>query len=102
MERWRGLKAIVRDSVEHGSRAVERLQKEAAKRPFDLLEKIPPLQVPVRGIREIHDVTVSSVHGVIRLVNRVASDTVDVVLDVIEQRKEPGAAPAVGTDSTPP
>jgi hypothetical protein len=58
--------------------------------------------VPVRGIREIHDVTVSSVHGVIRLVNRVASDTVDVVLDVIEQRKEPGAAPAVGTDSTPP
>jgi hypothetical protein len=37
MERWRGLKAIVRDSVEHGSRAVERLQKEAAKRPFDLL-----------------------------------------------------------------
>lgn len=101
MDRWRGLKALVQDTVEHGSRAVERLQKETAKRPFDLLEQIPPLQLPVKGIREIHDVAVSGVHGVIRLVNRVAGDTLDVVLDGIEQRKEP-AVPTIDAGPTDP
>ena len=28
MQRWRGLKSLIVDAVEHGSRAVERVQKE--------------------------------------------------------------------------
>jgi hypothetical protein len=98
MERWRGLKALVQDTVEHGSRAVERLQKEAAKRPFDLLEKIQPLEVPVKGIREIHDTAISGVHGMIRLVNRVAGDTADMILNAVEQDK----AQAVEKDKVQP
>jgi hypothetical protein len=94
MERWRGLKDLVQDAVDHGSRAVERLQKEAAKRPFDLLEKIPQIALPVKGIREIHDASVSSVHGVIRLVNRVAGDTVDVVLARLAQGRAQAEPPA--------
>jgi hypothetical protein len=89
MERWRGLKSLVVDAVEHGSRAVERLQKEAAKKPFALLEQIPPLEVPVKGIHEIHDTAVSTVHGMIRLVNRVTGETIDVVLDAVEKRQGP-------------
>jgi hypothetical protein len=81
MDRWRGLKALVVDAVEHGSRAVERIQMETAKTPFDLLEQIPPLAVPVKGIREIHDTAVAGVHGMIRLVNRVTGQTLDLVLD---------------------
>lgn len=93
-QRWRGLKSLVVDAVEHGSRAVERIQKETAKVPFDILEQIPPLEVPVKGIREIHDTAVSGVHGIIRLVNRVTGETLDVVLDAVERHREkPREAP---------
>jgi hypothetical protein len=87
MRRWRGLKSLIVDAVEHGSRAVEHIQKETAKLPFDILEQIPALEVPVKGIREIHDVAVSGVHGMIRLVNRVVGETLDVALDVIEHHQ---------------
>ncbi|WP_437967406.1 hypothetical protein WMF04_49005 [Sorangium sp. So ce260] len=93
MERWRGLKDLVQDAVDHGSRAVERLQKHAVKLPFDLLEQIPPIREPVRGIRLIHDTTVSGVHGAIRLVNRAVGGTVDVVLFIAEQRRRPAESP---------
>ncbi len=71
MERWRGLKSLVVDAVEHGSRAVERVQKETARRPFEILARIPPLEVPVKGIHVIHDTAVGGVHGMIRFVNKV-------------------------------
>ncbi len=94
MQRWRGLKSLVVDAVEHGSRAVERVQKETARRPFEILALIPPLEVPVKGIQEIHDTAVSGIHGMIRLVTRVVGGTVDVVLDVVEERRELAAREA--------
>ena len=94
MNRWRGLKSLVVDAVEHGSRAVERVQKETARRPFEILARIPPLEVPVKGIQEIHDTAVSGIHGMIRLVTRVVGGTVDVVIDVVEQRREAAAREA--------
>ncbi len=89
MQRWRGLKTLVNDTVEHGSFALENLQKKAARRPFDMLERIPKIRVPVQGIREIHDTAITNTHGMIRLVNRVVGDTLDVVIDVVEQRRGP-------------
>ncbi|HSN98258.1 MAG TPA: hypothetical protein VLS89_08165 [Candidatus Nanopelagicales bacterium] len=85
MQRWRGLKALVQDGVEHGSRRVERAQKELTRRPFELLARIKPIEVPVKGIHEIHDTVVTHTHETIRLVNRVVGDTLDRVLDVVEQ-----------------
>ncbi|WP_437284641.1 hypothetical protein [Sorangium sp. So ce406] len=101
MERWRGLKDLVQDAVDNGSRAVERLQKHAAKLPFDLLEQIPPIAAPVRGIRLVHDTMVSGVHVAIRLVNRVAGHAIDGVLDVVEQQKGPAGTPGEGESSAP-
>ena len=40
MKRWRGLKSLVVDAVEHGSRAVEKIQIETMKLPFALLEQV--------------------------------------------------------------
>lgn len=87
MERWRGLKSLVVDAVEHGSRAVERVQKETARRPFEILAQIPQIEVPVKGIHLIHDASVSGVHGMIRLVTQVVGGTLDVVIDVVEHRR---------------
>ncbi|WP_437547826.1 hypothetical protein WME95_48905 [Sorangium sp. So ce327] len=101
MDRWRGLKDLVQDAVDHGSRRVERIQKDAAKLPFDLLEQIPPIKAPVRGIRLIHDTTLSGVHGAIRLVNRAVGGAVDVVLFLVEQKARPGEAPAGSAGATP-
>ncbi len=89
MQRWRGLKSLIIDAVDHGSRAVEHIQVETARKPFELLEQIPPLAVPVKGIHEIHDTAVSAVHGMIRLVNRVTSESLDVVLDTVEKQRPP-------------
>jgi hypothetical protein len=86
MKRWRGLTALVKDAVEHGSRAVERVHMETARRPFAVLEHIPPVAAPARVVHAIHDVTVASVYGSIRLVSGVAFGAVDVVLDAVEKK----------------
>jgi hypothetical protein len=85
-KRWRGLKSLVVDAVEHGSMAIERVQKETARRPFSILESIPPIAAPVRGIHLVHDASVSGVHGIIRLVTRTVGGTIDIVIDEIERR----------------
>lgn len=97
LRRWRGLKQLVEDAVENGSRAVERIQKETAQRPFAILESIPPIAVPVRGIHELHDHVVTAVHGSIRITTRVIGQCVDVVLDTLE----PDAAQAGGAPDDP-
>lgn len=84
LARWRGLVALVRDAVEHGSRAVERIQIETAKGPFTILEAIPGVAEPTRVVHAIHDATVTGVHGVVRLVARGVGATVDVVLKAAE------------------
>jgi hypothetical protein len=94
MQRYRGLRALITDAVEHGSRAVERVQIRIAKQTFDVLEAIEPIAVPVKGIHEIHDAAVAGVHGMIRLVNRVVGDTAEVVLDEVEKRQAKEGGPA--------
>lgn len=86
MRRWRGLKALVQDGVEHGSRAVERVHLGIARRPFAVLEAIPLLAGPARAVHVVHDAVVSGVHGSIRAVNQVTGATLDVVLNVVEQQ----------------
>ncbi|HEY8038915.1 MAG TPA: hypothetical protein VIF15_03945 [Polyangiaceae bacterium] len=86
LARWRGLAALVRDAIEHGSRAVERVQKETANRPFVVLEHIPPIAGPARAVHLVHDVTVSGVHGAVRLVNRAVGVALDAALALADER----------------
>jgi hypothetical protein len=110
MRRWRGLKSMVVDAVEHGSRAVEKVHMQTARVPFAVLEAVPPLAVPAKGVHAIHDAAVTGVYGMIRLVNKVTGDVLDVVLDAVEKGKaEKGVAekdgpPPAGTPpaGTPP
>jgi hypothetical protein len=94
MQRWRGLASLVVDAVEHGSRAVEHIQKETARRPFAILERIPPIAAPARGVHLVHDAAVSGVHGAIRLVNQAAGAVIGAAIDVIELRRELAAREA--------
>ena len=91
INRLRGLKDLVQSAVENASTAIERVHKDTARRPFQVLESIPAVRVPASGIHLIHDQIVSSVHGVVRLTTRVIGETVGVALDAIESAS-PGSA----------
>jgi hypothetical protein len=84
LKKWRGLKALVQDVVVHGSRAVERVHMETARRPFAILEQVPPIATPTRVIHTVHDVAVTTTYSAVRLVTRVVGATVDVALDAID------------------
>lgn len=85
MNRWRGLVVLVTEAVENGSKAVEKIQKETANRPFGVLEQIAAIAGPVKVIHSIHDASVASTHTAIRLVNRVVGGAVDAVLATVER-----------------
>ena len=98
LARWRGVIALVGDAVEHGSRAIQRVQLETARRPFALLEHIPVIAVPARAAHAGHDFGVTFVHGAIRAVNAVAGKTAEVILQQVERR---GAGDDVPESSLP-
>jgi hypothetical protein len=89
IRRWRGLKDLLQSAVENGSLAIERVQKSTAERPFKILEAIPPLTIPVRGIHEIYDSAVANTHQMIRLTTRVVGQTLDMALDAVDPPSEP-------------
>ena len=84
MKRWRGLQMLVQDAVEHGSRAVEKLQREAVRRPFAILESIPGIDAPAAAIHAVHDLVLTTTHGGIRLANKVVAVAAQAVLETLE------------------
>lgn len=82
--RWRGLRALVGEAVEHGSKAVEVVHKATAARTFVVLEAIPPIAKPAKVAHVVHDAWLTGVYGIIRAVNGVVGKTLDVVIDVVE------------------
>jgi hypothetical protein len=88
IERWRGAAALLRDAVEHGSRAVQRVQLETARRPFAIIASIPVVAGPARVVHAAHDASVTAVHETIRLVNGAVGGAVDFALRLAEKRQE--------------
>ena len=88
LARVRGAVALVRDAVEHGSRAVERVQIETARRPFALLERLPGVAEPTKVVHVAHDASVAAVHAIIRGVNAVVGTTFDFALSQAEKKAE--------------
>ncbi len=80
--RWRGLSALAIDAVDNGARAVERVHLATARRTFDVLDMIPPIALPARGVRLLHDAMTSSVYAIIRVTTRAVGGTIDVLLDL--------------------
>ena len=83
-QRLRGLRALVQDVVEHGSKAVEEVHKATAARTFFVLEAIPPIAKPAKVIHAVHDASLTGIYGVIRAVNRVVGKGLEVALDVAD------------------
>lgn len=93
VKQWRGLGKLIGDAVEQGASAIERVHLATAKRPFDLLKKVPGISDPVEGIQTVHDTMVSTAYDAVRAVTQVVSKTVDVALDAIEKHDQRAAPP---------
>ena len=90
MKKWRGLSALVADAVEHGSRAVERVQLDGARQTFRVLEWIPaarPVEMALRA-------SVMSTHAAIRMVGNIVATGVDAGLAGWEKARPPVVASA--------
>ena len=92
-KRLRGLRSLVEDMVEHGSKAVQEVHLATSKRTFTVLEAIPPIAAPAKVVHAVHDLSVSGVYGMIRLVNKAVGKTLDVAIDVAELEPEPEPEP---------
>lgn len=102
LNKLRGLKNLVRDAVENGATAIEQVHLATARRPFAVLEQIPGIAEPARGVQQIHDAVVATSYGAVRAVTRAVSQAADLALDVIEQKQGQGqAAPHAGSHDDP-
>ena len=90
MKRLRGLRALVGEAVEHGSKAVEEVHKATAARTFFVLEAIPPIAKPAKVVHIVHDASLTGIYGMIRVVNRVVGKSLDVAIDVAESSEAKG------------
>ena len=84
---WRGLASLLQDAIEHGSRAIERVHVETARRPFAVLEALPLVDRPARAVRAVHDLNVAVTYLSIRLISRVVGVAVGAILDVAARRE---------------
>lgn len=89
---WKGLSALVVDAVVHGSEAVERMQRGLVATPFEVLEQIPPLVGPMKLVRTVHDLALTTTHGTIRLTAKAVGTVVAAGIDLAENQA-PGGAP---------
>jgi hypothetical protein len=98
LKRWRGLRALIGDAVEHGSSAIERVHLQTANRPFAVLELIPGIAQPAQDIHRVHDAAVAGVYASIRGVNRLVGATLDAALEQLERTADEQAAQPGGED----
>lgn len=75
-QRWRGLVALARDGVEHGTRAIERVHLATARRTFAILEAIPVTAPVSRVVRVVHDASVKATYGAVRIGGKVVGEVV--------------------------
>ena len=104
--RWRGLKDLVLDAVDHGAAEVEKVHRESVRVPLELLARVPRLAAPARAVAGIADTALAATYGTVRLATRAAGEIAAVGLTVAEAltaaREAAGrsAGPAPGA-STP-
>lgn len=94
LKRWRGLKALVHDAVDHTTRLIEEGHESVSRTVVGALEMVPPLAEPARTVDGVRRLATAGVLESVRLVNRVVEKVTDGALDVAEVALVPAATPA--------
>jgi pimeloyl-ACP methyl ester carboxylesterase len=101
MRRWRGLKKLIHDAVDHTTDVVEDAHDLVARTTLGYLEQVGPLAGPARAVDTVRRLATTPVFAAIHGVNRVVEVLGDGGLDVAE-RLSPGAAAEGGPTPPPP
>jgi hypothetical protein len=92
IKRWRGLVALLGSTVESGASAVERVHLATARTSFRILEGIPVVATPALVVDQVHAAAVGGTYASIRLVTRVVTKVLDIVLDAVDEEDPPPGA----------
>jgi hypothetical protein len=90
LQRWKGLSSLVGDAVEHGSKAIERIHMATARRPFEIIERIPAIGAPTKVVHGVHDAIVTNTYNQIRFWNSLVQS---VVQSALPDAPEPESTP---------
>ena len=70
IQRLRGLKKLLHDSIDIGTDFVEKHHRNAADKSFDILEQIDPIVIPVKTVRVVYNGTIFMTYESIHFVNK--------------------------------
>lgn len=82
LEKWRGLKDLVVDAVDHGSQAVEAIHLASSRRVFRIVRVVPGADVPARLVEGIYEGSVKRTYGTVRFVAKLVGGTIDFGLEL--------------------
>ena len=90
MKRWRGLAALITDTVDKGAASIERVHLETAARPFLILEQLPGIAAPASLVHQAHDLFVKASYGSVRVIARAAGSAAEAALTLAERDRSGG------------
>ncbi len=85
MRRWRGLKNLIHDAVDHTTDLVEQTQESVARKVIGYVEIFEPVAGPARAVDQIRRISSAGVYATIHGVNHLVRDVTDEGLDVAER-----------------
>ena len=101
LSRFRGLSALIGDAVEHGASAIEKVHLATARRPFTVIEHIPGIAEPTKGIHAVHDLLVTNAYKQVRFVNRLVGKALDTALEAFDDGPASASAATSGEQRQP-
>lgn len=81
MRRWRGLKSLVHDAVDHTADLVEAANASTARTVVGLLSHVAPLAAPARVVGALHGAATAGVVAAVKGVNRAVQVVTEAGLD---------------------
>lgn len=94
IRRMKGLKDLVLDAVEHGSRKVERFHAGVLELPYAVLERIPATAAPAKVVHDVHLAVTASLYENLRRGARLVGVVAEVAFALVPEGKRPGIVSA--------
>ncbi|MFT5585370.1 MAG: triacylglycerol lipase [Cognaticolwellia sp.] len=87
-KRVRGIKKLIHDSVDRTATFVERHHRQAAEKPFRILEQVDGVAAPAKLVEQIYFGVVGASYEGVRVVNKIVEGVDDWVVDGMQAREE--------------
>jgi len=100
MRRWKGLKKLVHDAVDHTTDIVEETNEAVADKTFRYIDLLGPVAAPARLVNQVRRMTAAGVFATIHGVNRAVEAVTDEGIGLVERAVGEGGGEAA-TEGAP-